>query len=691
MTNSRAVMFRLLAGFCFVASMSSAVAYAQDVVIDWSKKQIQTAPAEINSSRRVTVTVINVNDMLYTYSASITAVPRQVSDADSIVSLLNNLASGSNSIRSRGEVDCSTWTKLIGDLQSKIEAILNAPSAGKTSDGKVCKGYCSVSLTETTTKWIADVRSQLPNLQMLIASPPTGCVDAAQLTALQDLLSRVTNFDTRLMSANHQVTVDTAFSPDNDYRIEITEFYNSQTTDDGLRDFVISPSSTVLSLSLGPIFSMVPNRTYSIQQAPVTPGSTMTQSVLSVTGGKVTPYVAALLNYRLPFGWIFKDHPLNVTSGPVIRVESSQGGATSIGYFAGISFTLFNRLFLTPGAHVGQFSDFPQGLSYPGQLVPPTITSLTPLNRWSVRFAFGISYKTKDFSKVGGQPQLSNPMPTPTPGATVTPTIASLSSTSGRVGSMVTITGTNFGPMQGANTVTFAGVLAAMATSWSPTSIVVTVPATATTGNVVVTVGGQASNGITFTVTPAGAAAPSITSLSVTSGAVGSTVTITGTNFGAATQADSTVTFAGVPATATNWSPTSIVVTVPATTTGNVVVTIGGQASNGITFTVTPAGAAAPSITSLSVTSGAVGSTVTITGTSFGATQADSTVTFAGVPAAMATSWSPTSIVVTVPATATTGNVVVTVGGQNSNAVQFTVTPPLRAAAPGIVNLPVTL
>ena len=79
-------------------------------------------------------------------------------------------------------------------------------------------------------------------------------------------------------------------------------------------------------------------------------------------------------------------------------------------------------------------------------------------------------------------------------GSAVPPTITSLAPTSGPVGTAVTITGTNFGATQGTSTVTFNGTTATP-TSWSATSIVVPVPAGATTGNVVVTVGGLASNG----------------------------------------------------------------------------------------------------------------------------------------------------------------------------------------------------
>src|SRR5207253_533974 len=165
------------------------------------------------------------------------------------------------------------------------------------------------------------------------------------------------------------------------------------------------------------------------------------------------------------------------------------------------------------------------------------------------------------------------------------PSITSLSQTSGAVGMSITITGTNFGATQGSSTVTFNGTSAGAASSWSATSTTVTVPTGATTGNVVVTVGGQASNGSPFTVVPP----PSITSLSQTSGAVGVSITITGTNFGS-TQGSSTVTFNGTSAGAASaWSATSITVTVPTgATTGNVVVTVLGAASNGIGFTVPP-------------------------------------------------------------------------------------------------------
>jgi YD repeat-containing protein len=80
------------------------------------------------------------------------------------------------------------------------------------------------------------------------------------------------------------------------------------------------------------------------------------------------------------------------------------------------------------------------------------------------------------------------------------PLISSLSTTSGDIGSSVTITGSGFGSTQGSSTVTFSGTSATV-TSWSSTSVVVTVPVGAITGNVFVTVSSVISNGIGFTVT----------------------------------------------------------------------------------------------------------------------------------------------------------------------------------------------
>ncbi|MFY9909701.1 MAG: IPT/TIG domain-containing protein [Candidatus Sulfotelmatobacter sp.] len=82
---------------------------------------------------------------------------------------------------------------------------------------------------------------------------------------------------------------------------------------------------------------------------------------------------------------------------------------------------------------------------------------------------------------------------------TPTPSITSLTPDKGVVGISVTISGANFGSSRGSSTVTFNGTPASTI-SWSSTSIIARVPTGASTGNVVVIVGQNASNGIAFTV-----------------------------------------------------------------------------------------------------------------------------------------------------------------------------------------------
>ena len=80
------------------------------------------------------------------------------------------------------------------------------------------------------------------------------------------------------------------------------------------------------------------------------------------------------------------------------------------------------------------------------------------------------------------------------------PTIASISPTSGKVGTAVSISGSGFGATQGSNKVT-VGSQPATVSSWSDTGIGITIP-TVPVGeqHVVVTVNNTASNPSGFTV-----------------------------------------------------------------------------------------------------------------------------------------------------------------------------------------------
>jgi hypothetical protein len=77
------------------------------------------------------------------------------------------------------------------------------------------------------------------------------------------------------------------------------------------------------------------------------------------------------------------------------------------------------------------------------------------------------------------------------------PTITSILPNPAVAGAAVVVYGVSFGSSQG--TVTFNGVNATVS-SWSSTAIAVTVPQGASSGNVIVSVSGQSSDGFPFTV-----------------------------------------------------------------------------------------------------------------------------------------------------------------------------------------------
>jgi hypothetical protein len=245
------------------------------------------------------------------------------------------------------------------------------------------------------------------------------------------------------------------------------------------------------------------------------------------------------------------------------------------------------------------------------------------------------------------------------------PQISNVSANYGADYATITLTGTNFGVTQGASAVTFNGA-AATATVWSNTSITVSVPYHASTGNLMVTVAGLSSNGIPFTVEPT----PSITGISPASGPAGTLVTISGQNLLDA-EGHGTVSFSGMTLPILNPSNTSLQVLVPTgATSGTIDVHINGVGNYTSTFTVT----GSPQISNVSANYGADYAMITLAGTNFGASQNGSKVTFNGAPAT-ALAWSNTSIAVSIPYHASTGNLVVTVAGLSSNGIPFTVEP----------------
>ncbi|QQL48619.1 IPT/TIG domain-containing protein [Mucilaginibacter ginkgonis] len=149
-----------------------------------------------------------------------------------------------------------------------------------------------------------------------------------------------------------------------------------------------------------------------------------------------------------------------------------------------------------------------------------------------------------------------DPVPAPAPA------ITAISVSTAVIGSTVTITGTNFGSDITKDTVRFNGV-AATISSANTTSIVVTVPATATTGKIsVVTDGKTLIYPTDFTVT---LLVPTITGATILPTSYGGSISIKGSNFDP-NASKNTVVFAGIKALVASASSSEIIAQITTTT-----------------------------------------------------------------------------------------------------------------------------
>ena len=238
-----------------------------------------------------------------------------------------------------------------------------------------------------------------------------------------------------------------------------------------------------------------------------------------------------------------------------------------------------------------------------------------------------------------------------------------ISVNSGVSGASVTITGSGFGSSQSsaAGNLVFNGANA-LVTSWSDGSINAQIPTGAAPGlgAVTVTLGGVAKNSFPFTVIPSLAPTPGGASS-------GGYVVIAGADLGTS-QGSSSLSFGGLAPQVINWNSTTVVAQIPSSLQGGtfaVSIIAGGITTNFVNYTVNPG------VTTISPAAGQVGTTVTITGTSLGNS---GSIAFNGVSASTQ-SWTNTAVTAQVPSGATSGPVVMTSSGIQTNPINFTVLP----------------
>lgn len=333
--------------------------------------------------------------------------------------------------------------------------------------------------------------------------------------------------------------------------------------------------------------------------APVAPVITLNPvNQTIIAGNPVTFTVAATGTVPLSYQWYKNTTQLSGATNPSFTI-SAVTAADAGSYYAVVKNSAGSAASttatLTVATPAPSISGFSPGSGKVGTAV--TITGANFTGATAVRFngtnasTFTVLSATQISATVpsgatSGTISVTTPGGMATSGSSFTvvlpPAISSFTPSSGRVGTAVTITGSNF---TGATQVTFNGVSAPF-TVLSSTTIVTGVPTGASTGRIrVTTAGGTATSSSNFSV-GSRTISPKISSFSPTSGSVGTNVTVTGTNLGGVTSAR----VGGVTAAFSVKSASQIVLTVPSgAITGRIsVTTAGGTGSSSSYFTVLP-------------------------------------------------------------------------------------------------------
>ncbi len=253
------------------------------------------------------------------------------------------------------------------------------------------------------------------------------------------------------------------------------------------------------------------------------------------------------------------------------------------------------------------------------------------------------------------------------------PVIESISPESARATQPITIKGRNFSNKK-INIVTFNGIQANTAPTSSTTELLINIPASATSGDVTVTVDGRMSNPVRLTIIE-DASLVTLAEVSPQKAKAGASITLTGTSFD--DKCIVLIANEANKATITSVTPTQIVAVLSTDAKqGPTTISVrnsDGVASGSLNFTVIPPN---PIITSITPTHGQVASEVIITGENFGPVFSLATVKFGDVTATMnLTKSSLTQLVVNVPVGAQTGSIHVITPDAESEAISevFTV------------------
>jgi hypothetical protein len=395
-------------------------------------------PTRVDDPGAVCFEVHDFNDILYDPSFAVTeTVPAGSAFADlqaaiTAVTGFSLGSTGGGAKAAAAQPQCSaglmTAVTTAQGTAARFGAALAAIDPGKDSSGNVnlvdwrtTKSRWQLGVPETYQQFEASVSRVIEGLKSPGATVdcPTGTkpedvLAAAEAIVIETYVPARVKYSTLAshVASEHIVRFTSDVHPTSSYALVVTATSKDPvgSVANGRKTFSLAAGRKILSTSGGFLITEVPSTSYSSVTAPSGTTTPATQNVLAVSNPNGPSVgLTALVNVYLPSLYSSdgsKVLPLNghnwglaVSVGPTYNLTNGKADTSKVGLFAGMSLHIRNQFFLTPGANLGQYSDWPIGFTHAGQVIPANSGTPTGTSRWTTRFAFALTYKIKDFGQ----------------------------------------------------------------------------------------------------------------------------------------------------------------------------------------------------------------------------------------------------------------------------------------------------
>ena len=383
----------------------------REIRIYWDTGSV--SPRQLKHSGGYCVNIIGANTILYSYLIDVEAERPSGNPFDALnaaIGALKGFGGGGtalvgNKVRGDEPDECELTasaddvTDKATQLENALDNLLPKPEGGK---------YQSIALARTVEDFaivrtrFRDLKDSVTNLRLRLSQPSPNC-NAIQISAARTLVRDFADVEYRYNVLRARVDtppparVYEELEATDKNKITVRETYRGQQTLAQTLTLNIAPGYSLVSASAGFMVTRVPARSYSSRTAPDPANpTTATQNVLGIEGGSGTrPALTALLHYNLPF-MQQRQFGLALSVGPVYDITGGKADTSKFGLFAGPSLRFSEWLYVTPGFHIGEFADTPQGFTRSGQVIPPNTGAPVPVKRYTTRFAFAMTFKVKD-------------------------------------------------------------------------------------------------------------------------------------------------------------------------------------------------------------------------------------------------------------------------------------------------------